>query len=145
MTNFTFCFIDFIAVFDKKANISGSIDIISRQISSPNHDARSIDRYQLFHRTWYFLFWKTARCSKDWPKILFAYYLQFLHGGNDFQGSSITFDNSNNSTFFGTSGKKMKFINFHSTLSSVSATISTPTGTIANLMCSFFLFCFLVV
>ena len=45
-TNFTFCFIVFIAVFDKEVNISCSMGSISRPISSRDHNARSMDRYQ---------------------------------------------------------------------------------------------------
>ena len=48
----------------------------------------------------YFLFWKATRCIKVLPTNLFS-NLRFLHGGNDFQSSYITFDIFNNSTFFG--------------------------------------------
>ena len=49
-TNFTFCFVFFIAAFERKANIHFSIDSISRTISLQDHNstdqAIAMDRYQ---------------------------------------------------------------------------------------------------
>ena len=97
--NFTFWMTlnAFIAAFDKQPNIRCSTGSISWPVSSRNHNATdqamAMDRCQ------------TTRCSKDWSKSLFSFYLQILHGAKDFQSSCITFSIFNNSIFFGTTEK----------------------------------------
>ena len=82
-TNFTFCFVFFIAVFDKQANIHCSVNSISRPISSHDHNSTdqpiAMDRWYQngFRKLDNFFFWKTTNCTKDWPKNLFSSYLQF--------------------------------------------------------------------
>ena len=82
-TNFTFCFVFFIAVFDKQANIHCSVNSISRPISSHDHNSTdqpiAMDRWyqNRFRKLDNFFFWKTTNCTKDWPKNLFSSYLQF--------------------------------------------------------------------
>ena len=106
-TNFTFCFSAFITVYNKQANIRCSTGSILRPISSWDHNATDqatpMIRYQsYFRKIDNFFSGKQQSAVRNDQKNLFSSYLQFLHGGKDFQSSFITFDIFNNSPFFST-------------------------------------------
>ena len=110
LSNFTFCFNVFIAVFDKQANICCSIGSILTLTFLHNHNATDqeieMDRYQSYFRKRDSFFSGkqpgAVRTDQNICSLLFC----DLHGGKDFQSTYISFNIFNNSTFFGTTEKR---------------------------------------
>ena len=93
---------------------------------------------------------RLGNCNGQISKLLqkLSSYLWFLHCGKDFRSSYITFDIFNNLTFFGTAEKTYENYKFswylrHKSHHRFLATTFTPTETITNLVCSFFVFVFI--
>ena len=124
-TNFTFCFVFFIAVFDKQPNIHCSVNSISRPISSHDHNSTdqpiAMDRWyqNRFRKLDNFFSGKQQTALKTDQKIYSLLIYNFIYNfflSKDFQSSYITFVIFNNSTFFDTTKNKWKVtINFDNT------------------------------